>query len=115
MTLEMTFVLLAVFMSVALASGLLASLALRWATPEQREIRRISHRGVEGIEELQLTDLPSPWVKRFQQAVPKSPKEMSRLRRRLTAAGYRGMGAAAAYGAAELLLPVVFAAGALSA
>ena len=82
---------------------------------QQREVRRITQRGGVGFfEGLHLTDVPSPWVKRFQQAVPKSPKEMSRLRRRLTAAGYRGLTAAAVYGGAELLMPVIVGAAALS-
>ena len=51
------------------------------------------------LAQLQLTDAPSPWVKRFQQVVPKSPKDMSRLRRRLSAAGYRSLTAAVVYGA----------------
>jgi tight adherence protein C len=44
-------------------------------------------------------------VKRFQQIVPKSPKEMSGLRRRLSTAGYRSATAAGLYGAAETVMP----------
>ena len=51
--------------------------------------------------------MASPWVKRFQQIVPKSPKEMSKLRRRLSTAGYRSLTAATVYGAAEVIMPVV--------
>ena len=56
---------------------------------------------------VELTEVAAPWVKRFQQVVPKSPKEMSKLRRRLTAAGYRSLTAAVLYGAAEIILPFV--------
>jgi tight adherence protein C len=115
MSFQMALVLVAVFVSIALVTAALASLALRWVTPEQRELRKITQRGGEGLlQELQLTDIPSPWVRRFQQVVPKSPKEMSRLRRRLTAAGYRGLTAAVVYGAAELLMPVLVGVAALS-
>jgi tight adherence protein C len=38
---------------------------------------------------------------------PKSPKEMSKLRRRLTAGGYRSLTAAIVYAAAEVILPFV--------
>jgi tight adherence protein C len=108
MTPEITLALIAVFASVAIAVGVAGTLALRWATPEQREIRKLTGRGSEAvIAELELTDVPSPWVKRFQQAVPKSPKEMSKLRRRMTAAGYRGLTATIIYAAAELILPFV--------
>ena len=108
MSLQMTLLVVTVFVSVALASGMVASIALRWATPGQRQIRRLAREGGGRIlDDLQLTDLPSPWVKRFQEAIPKSPKEMSRLRRRLTAAGYRSLTAAAVYALAELLVPVI--------
>jgi tight adherence protein C len=110
---EITLVLIAVFASVGLSIWALASAVLNWGTTEQREIRRLSQGRVDNLAELQLTDVPSPWVKRFQQVVPKSPKEMSALRRRLAAAGYRSTGAAVAYASCEMLLPVVFAASAL--
>jgi tight adherence protein C len=108
MTPQIAIALVAVFVSIALAVVLIGSLALRWLTPEQREIRKLAGRGAEGIMgELELSDISSPWVKRFQQAVPKSPKEMSKLRRRLTAAGYRSATAAVLYAAAEMILPFV--------
>jgi tight adherence protein C len=110
---ETTLVLVAVFASVALAVWAVATTVLNWGTAEQREIRRLSQGRVDTFAELQLTDVPSPWVKRFQQVVPKSPKEMSALRRRLAAAGYRSTGAAVAYATCEMLLPVVFAASSL--
>jgi tight adherence protein C len=55
----------------------------------------------------ELTEVAAPWVKRFQQIAPKSPKEMSALRRRLTAAGYRGLTAMTLYAAAEIIMPFV--------
>jgi tight adherence protein C len=110
---EITLVLLAVFASVALAVWAIGSSVLTWGTAEQREIRRLSQGRVDNFVELQLTDVPSPWVKRFQQVVPKSPKEMSALRRRLATAGYRSTGAAVVYASCEMLLPVVFAVAAL--
>lgn len=113
MSQELALVLVAVFVSVTLAVWALASTVMNWGTVEQREIRRLSQGRVDNLAELQLTDVPSPWVKRFQQVVPKSPKEMSALRRRLAAAGYRSTVAAVAYASAEMLLPVLFAAASL--
>jgi tight adherence protein C len=108
MTPDVVVALIAVFAAVALTAGLISTLAFRWAAPEQREIRKLAGRGADGIiAELELTDVASPWVKRFQQVVPKSPKEMSKLRRRLTAAGYRSVSAAVIYGASEVVLPFV--------
>ena len=113
MTPDISFVLLGVFLSVALGAWAVGSMVLRWTTPEQREIRKLSHGRGELIADLQLTDAPSPWVKRFQQVVPKSPKEMSALRRRMTTAGYRSPTAAVFYALAEAVLPFVFGAAAL--
>src|SRR4051812_592522 len=107
MTFELPLVLIAGFASVALAIGALISYALTWTTPEQREIRRLSQRGEGVLAQLQLTEAPSPWVKRFQQVVPKSPKDMTRLRRRLAIAGYTSLSASIAYAASEMLLPFV--------
>ena len=108
MSIDLPYVLIAVFASVALGVGALVSFALTWSAPEQREIRRLSQLGADGVlAQLNLQETPSPWVKRFQQLVPKSPKEMTALRRRLTRAGYRGLTAAVVYGTAEVLLPFV--------
>jgi tight adherence protein C len=108
MSIDLPFVLIAVFASVALGATALISFALSWAAPEQREIRRLSQLGSDGVlAQLNLEETPSPWVKRFQQLVPKSPKEMTALRRRLTRAGYRGLTAAVLYGLSEVLMPFV--------
>ena len=112
MSFELPFMLVAVFLSVALGIGALLSFALTWTAAEQREIRRLSERGDGVLAQLNLAEVPSPWVKRFQQIVPKSPKDMTRLRRRLSSAGYRSLAAAVAYGAAETLMP--FAVGGLA-
>jgi tight adherence protein C len=110
MSLQIAILLVAVFASVALAVTALATLMFRWSAPEQREIRKLSHRGLDGIlANVELTETSAPWVKRFQQIVPKSPKEMSKLRRRLAVAGYRSVTAATLYGASEVILPVVCA------
>lgn len=111
---DITLIVLGVFLSVALGVWALGSLVVRWSTTEQREIRRLSQGRGELIADLQLTDAPSPWVKRFQQVVPKSPKELSALRRRLTTAGYRGPTAAVIYALGEALLPFLFGALALT-
>src|SRR4029450_290671 len=82
----------------------------RWSTPEQREIKKLRQRILDGVfTNVELTEAAAPWVKHFQQVAPKSPKEMSKLRRRLTAAGYRSLTAAVLYGAAEMILPFVLA------
>jgi tight adherence protein C len=105
---ELTLAVVAVFASVALAAAALMSVALRWNAPEQRQLRRMAGGGGHSVlAALQVTDALSPWAKRFQQLVPKSPKDMSRLRRRMAVAGYRSPTVAVLYGASELLLPVI--------
>ena len=103
---QITIVLVAVFVSIALAIGVVASLVFRWSTTESREIRKLAHRGDTSVlTQTELTEVAAPWVKRFQQVAPKSPKELSKLRRRLSTAGYRSLTAATLYGAAEMVLP----------
>src|SRR6476661_10503521 len=94
---QLLLVLLGVFLSVLLAAWAIETTTLDWLTPEQREIRKLSQGRSDVLAELQLTELPSPWVKRFQQVVPKSPKEMTRLRRRLATAGYTSLAASVCY------------------
>ena len=108
MTPQLAFVLVAIFVSIALVVGILGSLVFRWSTPESREIRKLSQRGGESVfTNAELTEVAAPWVKHFRQVAPKSPKEMTKLRRRLTAAGYRSLTAAILYGASEVILPFV--------
>jgi tight adherence protein C len=108
---QLAILLVVVFVSTALAVGAIASQLLRWSTPEQRAIKKLRQRTLDGVlTNVELTEVAAPWVKRFQLLVPKSPKDTSKLRRRLTAAGYRSLTAAVLYGAAEAILPFVFAA-----
>jgi tight adherence protein C len=113
MTPTIALIYLVIFVSVALAVWAIGSMVVDWGSVEQRQIRKLSQGRADALADLQLMDVPSPWMKRFQQAVPKSPKEMSALRRRLTAAGYRNVSAAVIFALAEITLPIVFAAGAL--
>ena len=62
MSFELPFMLVAVFLSVALGIGALLSFALTWTTAEQREIRRLSERGDGVLAQLNLAEVPSPGV-----------------------------------------------------
>jgi len=106
------FAIAAMFLSVALIAGLVASWALARTAPERRRLRAIAAQpGGIGliIENPQLTETPSAAVNRIATVIPKSPKEMSRLRRRLARAGYRSMRAAVVYSLSEFLTPVALA------
>jgi tight adherence protein C len=99
----------AVFLSVALVAGLVASWALARTAPERRRLRAIAAQpGGTGliIENPQLTEAPSATVSRIATVIPKSPKELSRLRRRLARAGYRSLTAAVLYSLAEFITPL---------
>lgn len=113
MTPGLLLIYLSIFASVGLAVWALGSLVMDWGSVEQRQIRKLSQGRTDVLAELQLMDVPSPWVKRFQLAVPKSPKEMSALRRRLAAAGYRDTSTAVLYSIAEFGLPIIVGALAL--
>ena len=55
---------------------------------------------------LPLMDAPNPTLERLASWVPKSPKEMRRVQRRLATAGYLNFGATVAYSFAEIILPL---------
>jgi tight adherence protein C len=104
--------LAAVFTCVALVSGSLASLALSHSAPERKRLRQLGAPGptFARTEKLQRAEAPNPTLKRLSEMLPTSSKDFSRLRRRLAAVGYDDYGAAVLYSAAQLTLPIVFAA-----
>ena len=106
---EVIFALGAVFLTVALLTGGAASWYLSWNAPERKRLRQVTEGVVlrVGAEKLQINETLTPMVERLARVVPKSPKELGRVRRRLMTAGYRSMGAAVIYSAAEVLLPVL--------
>ena len=121
MTPDLILAIAGLFVAVALLSGLVASTLLGRAAPEQRRLREMAAAGAGGMsagfavggKEFRLTEQIDPRLERIAKKIPKSPKEMSVLRRRLAAAGIHSYGAAVFYSIAELTLPVVFAAGPL--
>jgi tight adherence protein C len=60
------------------------------------------------IERQGLIERPDPLLEKVAKALPKSPKELGRLRRRLALAGISSYGAAVIYAIAELVLPIIF-------
>jgi len=101
--------LAAVFATVALVSGSLLSLALSRNSPERKRLRTLTGpRPSTVVETLQLEDVFNPTLKRLAKWTPSSPTDLSRLRRRLAAAGYDQYSAVAWYSIARLALPAVF-------
>jgi len=107
MSTELVISLIGVFACIAIATGALASLVLARTSPEQQRLKAVTAT-VPGLvlEQTQLTETPNPFLQKLTKALPQSPKDMSRLRRRLARAGIYGFGAAVVYAFAEMLLPV---------
>jgi tight adherence protein C len=99
-----------VFVTVALAAGVMASWWLGRTAPELRRLRDVARGVTAGVvlDRPLLNEGPDPTLARLTRFIPKSPKDMSRLQRRLARAGYPRFEAAVCYSFAELLLPGVF-------
>jgi tight adherence protein C len=106
---ELTIAGIFLFASVALLSGTAASLLLGRVSPGRRRLFASGDAGSKGVfvEDPLLVDAPNEQQKRFAAYIPKSPKDMSRLQRRLAMAGYHGFKAALVYSLAELALAVL--------
>jgi tight adherence protein C len=108
---ELLLFIVGVFACVALITGFAATVMIERTSPEQKRLRTVTNALPSGlvIESTQLTEVPNPFLQKLSKTMPRSPKEMTRLRRRLAQAGYHGLGGAIVFGATELLSPVVFA------
>jgi tight adherence protein C len=113
---DVTLALIGVFVAVAACCGAGAYLWAGQTSPERRRLAQLvgQHAGTGSASAvrsapvvLDASSVPDAPLQRF---VPKSPKEMGRLRRRLAAAGYTHASAAVVYSLAEICLPVVLAA-----
>jgi tight adherence protein C len=100
---------LVLVLSISVAVGALATLALTGPREGLRRLRRLTSSPSVRPAQALLTDATSPLVQRVTAFVPKSPHEMSRLRQRLARAGYHSPLAPVIYSLAELILPVVAA------
>src|SRR5512145_2881281 len=90
MPLDLLITLVASFLAVALVAGYGASSLLAAMSPERRRLQRLTAAGPsgDGLERsLALVDHIDPRFKTLP-GIPKSAKEMGRLRRRLAMAGY---------------------------
>jgi tight adherence protein C len=104
--------LMGTFAAVALLSGAVAYTVLERQAPGRKRLHEVvAGRRVAAAPpppaSLTLTDRPNRIVERIASFVPKSPVEMSKLRRRLVRAGYHSLTAAVVFSIAEFALPVV--------
>src|SRR6266545_541431 len=91
MTPDLLLAIVGVFITIGIVAGTTTSWALARNAPEKRRLRAT----------------PDPVLARLSRLLPKSPKEMSRLQRSLTRAGYPLFGAVVIYSVAEIVLPLL--------
>lgn len=96
-----------VFAAVALLTGYVASSVLARQTPTQRRLDAMVAPASNVVIHGSLTAGRDPLLARWSKMLPKSVKDMSRVEKRLAAAGIRSGGAAIAYAVLELTLPLV--------
>jgi tight adherence protein C len=110
MSITLAITLVGVFICVALLSQLVLSQVLSWSAPERKRLRDLESASTGVVlNDAQLVDAPIPALRQLSKAVPKSPKELGRLRRKLTTAGYYDMRAAIYFSAARYACPAVLA------
>jgi tight adherence protein C len=106
---ELLIAISTVFVAVALVAALTTAWWLDRGTVGQKRLRRFSQSTSVAVESQRMTELPDPILARLSKMVPKSPKDMSRLQRRMTLAGYPQFKSTIYFAFAQLLLPIVFA------
>lgn len=108
MNADLLFVTGTVFLAVMGLTLLVSWAVLGGSSPARRRLDTLVT-PAGGTTTVSLTDDTDARLVRFTRYVPKSPREMNRLQRRLARAGWHGVGPAVVYSLAELLLPVVLA------
>lgn len=109
MTPELIFALVGVFAAVAIGTTAAGTFWLQQTAPEQRRIRALTQPASSGLvlDTPTLTETPDPVLARLSRLAPKSPKEMGRLQRRMTRAGYPELRASVYFSVAEVVIPLV--------
>lgn len=103
----------AVFVGVALGTAALVRTFLSQRAPARRRLEATAgaRSASLALEAPVLTDAPSPIARKIAAAIPKSPREMTMLRRRLTSAGYRGIDAAIIFSGVKVAVALAVAVG----
>src|SRR5688572_9838705 len=103
--------LVAVFASVALVSGTLTYVSLERSSPTRRRItdllRPAAARQPAGGDVTQRHDAPSAFLKKVATFIPKSPRNMSKLQRRMAIAGLHKPYHPVLYSMAEVLSALI--------
>jgi tight adherence protein C len=102
----------AVFGSVALTVGAIAWSTLERATPERRRLEQAGLMGLPSgvlLDNTTLSSEPTQFIKKLTTLVPRSPKDVTRLRKKFMQAGYQTLTPVAVYSVAQIVTPVIFA------
>ena len=103
---SLTIAFIALFASLALIAGTATSAILARQAPGRRRLLATSGGAVRSgvfIDDKRLSDAPTPEQQKIASYIPKSPKEMGRLQRRLASAGLHGYKAVLIYSIAEMV------------
>jgi tight adherence protein C len=110
MTPELLLAVAALFVSLAFAAGYVTLEVLNRRAPARQRLRGIGEAGSLLATSLPLAaDELDPRLARAKRFLPKSPKDMSRLQRRMARAGFHGPMPPLLYSIAELGLPLILA------
>lgn len=110
MPVDLLIALVALFAAVAFGTGMLVRTVLVERAPARRRLQAVAA-GAGGSLVLNgpiLDESVNPIAKKIASVIPKSPKDLSRLRRRLVTAGYRSLNAAIVFTAMKLISAVAF-------
>jgi tight adherence protein C len=107
---ELTIAFIALFASVATLTGTATSMVLARSAPNRRRLAAIIQGRTSGTvlaDTPRLAEAMNPQLERMARYVPKSPKEMSRLQKRLANAGFHGMTPVIVYAFLEVAFAAV--------
>src|SRR5687768_6355771 len=109
MSTELLVPVVGVFLAMAFVFGAIVMLVLQRTSVEQKRLRAVSVSTGPSLvlEQPQLVEALDPRLQKLSKAMPRSPKDMMRLRRHLAQAGFYSFGAAVLYSVAELVLPLL--------
>jgi tight adherence protein C len=115
MSTELIVAVVAVFGTVALVVGALASYVLGEMAPERRRLERVGQAAPSGVllENASLTPDASLWAQKVTSVIPRSPKDVTLLRKRFMRAGYQSLTPLAVYSVAQIAAPLLLVALAL--
>jgi tight adherence protein C len=108
MPVDLLISLVAVTLSVGLLSSTLASSVLRRYAPERQRLRRIVRPPDDTWRApLGLTNEPNALAERICRVLPRSPRRMGEMRRRLVSAGYRSQAAPPIFAASQIVFAIM--------